>query len=100
MKKLLMLMLVLTTAPAYAGDNRALWIWYGLNGAPSPQRHQDRQRYDNNDPYRRQHEQWNSGNGDFKYSGNDLTPWHQKRATGTMNCARLNDGSTVCVSQQ
>jgi hypothetical protein len=102
MKKLLMLMMVLAAVPAYAGDNRAPWIWYGLNGVPSPQRHRDnyhdRQRYD--DPYRRQHEQWNSGSGDFRYSGNNLDPWHKQRPTTTMTCGRLDDGSTVCVSRQ
>jgi hypothetical protein len=98
MKKLLMLMLVLTVVPAHAGNKS--WIWYGLDGAPSQQRHQDRQQHHGDDPYRRQHEQWNSGNGDFKYSGNNLDAWHKKRPTTTMNCARLNDGSTVCVSQQ
>jgi hypothetical protein len=96
MKKLLMLMLVLTAVPAHAGNKP--WIWYGLNGAPAPQQHRDndRQRYDNNDPYRRQHERWNSGNGDFQYSGNQIDARRQNRST-TMTC---NPTVSVCVSQQ
>jgi hypothetical protein len=95
MKKLLMLMLVLTAVPAYAGDTRAPWKVYGLNGAPSQQQHRDDHHdHHGDDPYKRQHERWNSGNGDFRYSGNQLEPQNKNRAT-TTTCVQ-----SVCITQQ